>query len=94
MDSRRIAKGAELSTAAVVACDEPTDAVGSSGRTRDFILCNLGQLGQQVFVDLLGAIDVQLAQQVGVDLVARSGLAGTRLRRMSARSASLTGLGR
>ena len=94
MGSRRIAKGAELSTAAVVACDEPTDAVGSSGRTRDFILCNLGQLGQQVFVDLLGAIDVQLAQQVGVDLVARSGLAGTRLRRMSARSASLTGLGR
>ena len=94
MDSRRIAKGAELSTAAVVACDEPTDAVGSSGRTKDFILCNLGQLGQQVFVDLLGAIDVQLAQQVGVDLVARSGLAGTRLRRMSARSASLTGLGR
>ena len=241
MDSRRIAKGAELSTAAVVACDEPTDAVGNSGRTRDFILCNLGQLGQQVFVDLLGrepiqtrvrslgvvpievlgdvgassahavvghevhafvlyaapqpfdkhvvapgtspvhrqldafaqhrvgkflgrelttlirvddlrhtvpsegflddlpgmtrlqrdgdfvrqdpatgnvhdrrqvheafghgnvgrvqrpdlvgAIDVQLAQQVGVDLVARSGLAGTRLRRMSARSASLTGLG-
>ena len=83
-----------MSTAAVVACDEPTDAVGSSGRTRDFILCNLGQLGQQVFVDLLGAIDVQLAQQVGVDLVARSGLAGTRLRRMSARSASLTGLGR
>jgi hypothetical protein len=94
VDSRRIAKGAELSTAAVVACDEPTDAVGSSGRTRGFILCNLGQLGQQVFVDLLGAIDVQLAQQVGVDLVARSGLAGTRLRRMSARSASLTGLGR
>ena len=94
MDSRRIAKGAELSTAAVVACDEPTDAVGNSGRTRDFILCNLGQLGQQVFVDLLGAIDVQLAQQVGVDLVAKSGLAGTRLRRMSARSASLTGLGR
>ena len=94
MDSRRIAKGAELSTAAVVACDEPTDAVGSSGRTRDFILCNLGQLGQQVFVDLLGAIDVQLPQQVGVDLVAKSGLAGTRLRRMSARSASLTGLGR
>lgn len=94
MDSRRIAKGAELSTAAVVAYDEPTDAVGSSGRTRDFILCNLGQLGQQVFVDLLGAIDVQLAQQVGVDLVAKSGLAGTRLRRMSARSASLTGLGR
>jgi hypothetical protein len=94
VDSRRIAKGAELSTAAVVACDEPTDAVGSSGRTKDFILCNLGQLGQQVFVDLLSAIDVQLAQQVGVDLVARSGLAGTRLRRMSARSASLTGLGR
>ena len=83
-----------MSMAAVVACDEPTDAVGSSGRTRDFTLCNLGQLGQQVFVDLLGAIDVQLAQQVGVDLVARSGLAGTRLRRMSARSASLTGLGR
>ena len=54
MDSRRTAKGAELSTAAVVAYDEPADAVGNSGRTRDFILCNLGQLGQQVFADLLG----------------------------------------
>ena len=45
--------------AAVVACDEPTDAVGNSGRTRDFILCNLGQLGQQVFVDLLGREPIQ-----------------------------------
>jgi hypothetical protein len=59
VDSRRIAKGAELSTAAVVDCDEPTDAVGNSGRTRDFILCNLGQLGQQVFVDLLGREPIQ-----------------------------------
>ena len=59
MDSRRIAKGAELSTAAVVACDEPTAAVGNSGRTRDFILCNLGQLGQQVFVDLLRREPIQ-----------------------------------
>jgi len=45
--------------AAVVACDEPTDAVGNSGRTKDFILCNLGQLGQQVFVDLLGREPIQ-----------------------------------
>ena len=59
MDSRRFAKGAELSTAAVVACDEPTDAVGNSGRTKDFILCNLGQLGQQGFVDLLGREPIQ-----------------------------------
>ena len=59
MDSRRFAKGAELSMAAVVACDEPTDAVGNSGRTKDFILCNLGQLGQQVFVDLLGRDPIQ-----------------------------------
>jgi DNA invertase Pin-like site-specific DNA recombinase len=29
---------AELSRAAVGACDEPTDAVGNSGRTTDFIL--------------------------------------------------------
>ena len=59
MDSRRFAKGAELSMAAVVACDEPTDAVGNSGRTKDFILCNLGQLGQQVIVDLLGRDPIQ-----------------------------------
>ena len=45
--------------AAVVACDEPTDAVGNSGRTRDSILCNLGQLGQQVFVDLLRREPIQ-----------------------------------
>ena len=38
----RIAKGAELCTAAVGACDEPTDAVCNSGRTWDVILC--GQL--------------------------------------------------
>ena len=53
-----------------------------------------GNVGRVQRPDLVGAIDVQLAQQVGVDLVAKSGLAGTRLRRMSARSASLTGLGR
>ena len=64
MDSRRIAKGAELSTAAVVACDEPTDAVGSSGRTKDFILCNLGQLEQQVFVDLLSLTVSQTQTQI------------------------------
>jgi hypothetical protein len=59
VDSRRFAKDAELSTAAVVACDEPTDAVGNSGRTRNFILCNLGQLGQQAFVDLFGREPIQ-----------------------------------
>jgi len=45
MDSGRVAKGAESSTAAVVACDEPTDAVGNSGRTRNFFLCSLDPFG-------------------------------------------------
>ena len=31
MECRRVADGAELSTAAVGAFDEPTDAVGNSG---------------------------------------------------------------
>ncbi len=48
MDSRRIAKGAELSTAAVVDCDEPTDAVGNSGRTRDFIFATSASLGSRL----------------------------------------------
>lgn len=49
----RVAKGAELSTAAVGACDEPTDAVGNSGRTGDFILRGqlpLRQVGEVPFV--------------------------------------------
>lgn len=46
MDSGRIAEGAELSTAAVGACDEPADAVGNSGRTGDFILRGLLHLRQ------------------------------------------------
>lgn len=53
MDSRRFAIGAELSTAAAVTSDEPTDAVGNAGRTTHFILFNLGQLLQRVLVDLL-----------------------------------------
>jgi hypothetical protein len=59
VDSRRFAKGAELSTAAVVAGDEPTDAVDNSGRTREFILCSLAQLGQQAFVDPLWREPIQ-----------------------------------
>jgi hypothetical protein len=42
-----------LSTAAVGACDEPTDAVGNSGRTTELILCGhcqLGQMGQVMFI--------------------------------------------
>ena len=31
---------------AVVACDEPTDAVGKSGHTKNFILRSLGLFGQ------------------------------------------------
>lgn len=38
VDCGRVAKDAEFSTATVGACDEPVDAVGNSGRTRDFIL--------------------------------------------------------
>ena len=53
MDTGRIAEGAELSTAAVGACDEPTGAVGNSGRTQDSILRGLLQRRQrrQVFLD-------------------------------------------
>jgi hypothetical protein len=54
VDSGRIAKGAELSTAAVVACDEPTDAVGNSGHTKNFILCGPLQLRQVGEVPLIG----------------------------------------
>jgi|GEM_PF-4416549 len=36
-------KGAELSTAASVACNERKAAVGNSGRTQSFILCSLSQ---------------------------------------------------
>jgi hypothetical protein len=50
MHTERVAKGAELSTAAVVACEEPTDAVGNSRRTKDFILCSLGQ-GQIIITE-------------------------------------------
>ena len=54
MDSGWFAKGAELSTAEVVACEETPCAVGKSGHIKNFILCSLVQLGQQVFFDLLG----------------------------------------
>ena len=46
-------KGAELSTAAVGACDEPTDAVDNSGRTKDCMLrgpLQLRQDGQVLFI--------------------------------------------
>jgi hypothetical protein len=43
-----------LSTVALVVCDEPTDAVGNSGRISNFILCSLTQPVQKVFVDLFG----------------------------------------
>jgi len=69
VDRGRIAKGAELSTASVGACDEPTDAVGNSGRIRDFILRGdlvgmqgklLGQIGQR-FVFAQRSFPVRLA---------------------------------
>ena len=53
MDSGRIAEGAELSTAACVACDERKAAVGNSGRTQVFILrgqLHLRQGGQVLFM--------------------------------------------
>jgi len=42
---------AELSTVAVFTCDEPTDAVDSSGRIGNFILRSIGQLGQKLLID-------------------------------------------
>lgn len=59
MDSRRIAKGAELSTAAVVACHEPINAVGNSGRTKGFILGRLLHCRQQVHVGLLRCLPIK-----------------------------------
>ena len=54
MDCGRVADGAEMSTAAVGACDEPTDAVDNSGRTSDLILFDLGQGWQVSEVMLVG----------------------------------------
>ena len=54
MDCGQVGNGAELSTAAVGACDEPTDAVGNSGRTTDFILCCLAHFWQIGKVELIG----------------------------------------
>ena len=54
MDCGQVANGAELSTAAVGACDEPTDAVGNSGRTINLILCCLLQARQIGMVELIG----------------------------------------
>jgi hypothetical protein len=53
VDCGWLLNGAELSTAAVGACDEPTDAVGNSGRTWEFILCGhrrCWQMGEVVLV--------------------------------------------
>jgi hypothetical protein len=72
VDSRRFAKGAELSTAAVVACDEPTDAVGNSGRTRDFILCSFGNLGQQVVVGIRGVQLQPLVDALKIGILSHS----------------------
>lgn len=36
--------------AAMIACDEPTDAVDNSGRIGNFILRSLAQLGQQFLI--------------------------------------------
>ena len=54
MDCGQVANEAELSTAAVGACDEPTDAVGNSGRTSDLILCGHVQGWQVGEVVLVG----------------------------------------
>lgn len=49
----QIAEGAELSTAACVACDERKAALGNSGATT-FTLCSHVQCGQQAQAGLLG----------------------------------------
>jgi hypothetical protein len=53
VDCGQVANSAELSTAAVGACDEPADAVGNSGRTTDFILCCLAHRWQIGKVELI-----------------------------------------
>jgi hypothetical protein len=45
--------------AAAVACDEPTDAVGNSGHTMDFILGSLCQFWQQFKVHLFWRESIQ-----------------------------------
>ena len=54
MDCGRFTNDAELSTASVVACDEPTDAVGNSGRTTNLILCRVFHARQIGMVELIG----------------------------------------
>ena len=60
MDCGRFKDDAELSTAASVACDERTAAVGNSGRNGDFILGSLFKFGQQGHVRLLGRDFVEI----------------------------------
>ena len=69
MDRGQVANDAELSTAAVGACDEPTDAVGNSGRTTDFILCCLAHRRQVGKVELIGR-GVIKAQMRPIDIEA------------------------
>ena len=63
MDCGRFKNDAEWSTAASVAGDERTAAVGNSGRTGDFILCSLSQFGQQVEIGLLGRDPIQIGMR-------------------------------
>ena len=53
MDSGQVAKGAELSTAASVACNERRAAVGNAGHNKNVILRGLGQFGPQGQISLL-----------------------------------------
>ena len=54
MDCGQVANSAELSTAPVFACDEPTDAVGNSGRTSDIVLGHRFHARQIGMVKLIG----------------------------------------
>ena len=54
MDCGRFTNDAELSTALVVACDEPTGAVGNSERTRNIILGRVFHAQQIGIVELIG----------------------------------------
>ena len=73
METGRFTDDAELSTAAVGACDDATDAAGNSGRTRDFILRGPLQLRRVAKVFLIGRGPLQARMRplrvVPVDVV-------------------------
>ena len=82
MDCGPVADGAELSTAAVGACAAASDAVGNSGRTREFVSCRhchegrqprkaalLGRDGGQVGVLPAGVVPTDVLGKVGPRVV-------------------------